>query len=363
MQLLRGLIACGLQRFAEAEDAVRRIEQSTLEARRPLDLARARLIQAQILATTRPESPAPMLAALQEANMLGQEGGTDAALVADAMPLGQLLRHAAAAGWPYASDWLRRQQELRWIGQMLVRAPGRPVLVVHALGSDEIVLDEKPVDIGWLKAREVLHYLLAHPRGASAEVLREAIWPDLGSDGSRNALKTAVHQLRARLPRDMITTQGRTLYRLNREVADISYDLEQFMALLDVEPTNPDILERALDLYKGPYLAWSDSTWSDEIRAHVAQRFLYGLRTAAELYEQDGLYLDALNMYHRLLAVDDLDEAAHTGVMRCQVRLGNRAAAISQYQALRRILDHQLGLDPGRSSEAERIYLDLLTAS
>jgi hypothetical protein len=49
--------------------------------------------------------------------------------------------------------------------------------------------------------------------------------------------------------------------------------------------------------------------------------------------------------------------------MRCQVRLGNRAAAISQYQALRRILDHQLGLDPGRSSEAERIYLDLLTAS
>jgi DNA-binding SARP family transcriptional activator len=50
-------------------------------------------------------------------------------------------------------------------------------------------------------------------------------------------------------------------------------------------------------------------------------------------------------------------------VMRCQIRLGNRAAAIGQYQSLRRLLDHQLGLDPGHSSEAEQIYLELLATS
>lgn len=363
MLLLRGSIACGLQRPAEAQDALACIEQMGLQARSPLESARARLIQAQILVTTRPEAPALMIAALQDASNLSEESNSDAALVADALPLGQLLRHAVAAGWSQASDWLRRHQELRRIGQTLMRVPGRPELIVHVLGSDGIVLDDKPVDIGWLKAREVLHYLLAHPRGASAEVVREAIWPDLSLDSSRNALKTAIHQLRARLPRDLILTQGRMLYLLNRDVVDLSYDLEQFLALLDRQPANLDTLERALDLYKGPYLVWSDSVWSDDIRTLVAQRFHNALRTAAELYEQEGLYLDALSMYQRLLVVDDLDEAAHTGVMRCQVRLGNRAAAIGQYQELRRVLDHQLGLDPGRSSEAERIYIELLALS
>lgn len=361
-QLLRGSIACGLQHYAAAEDALDCIEHIEAQTRRPLEMARARLIQAQILAAMCSNMPSLMVAALEHASALGLEGGIEAALIADALPLGQLIRHAHAAGWPRAADWQRRQQELRWIGQTLVRSAGRPVLVVRALGSDDIVLDGKLVEIGWLKAREVFHYLLAHPQGASAEILREAIWPDLSPDSSRNALKTAVHHLRTRFPRDLITTQGRTLYRLSRDQTAINYDLNDFLTLMDAQPNDPEEIETALDLYKGSYLAWSDSAWSDDLRAHAAQRYQNGLRTAAELYEQMGLSMNALNLFQKLLAADDLDEAAHTGVMRCQVRLGNRAAAIGQYQLLRQILNHQLGLDPGESSEAERIYLDLLAA-
>jgi DNA-binding SARP family transcriptional activator len=41
--------------------------------------------------------------------------------------------------------------------------------------------------------------------------------------------------------------------------------------------------------------------------------------------------------------------------------LGNRAAAIAQYQMLRRLLDEELGLDPG--PEIERLYREILSTS
>jgi two-component SAPR family response regulator len=74
------------------------------------------------------------------------------------------------------------------------------------------------------------------------------------------------------------------------------------------------------------------------------------------------MYADALNLYRRILAIDDLDEAAHAGVMRCQMLLGNRAAAIGQYQTLRRALDEELGLDVERTSEVEQLYRRILNA-
>jgi DNA-binding SARP family transcriptional activator len=49
--------------------------------------------------------------------------------------------------------------------------------------------------------------------------------------------------------------------------------------------------------------------------------------------------------------------------MRCHVALGNRAAAINQYHALRRILNEELGLDPLPSSEIEILYHQLLIPS
>jgi two-component SAPR family response regulator len=247
------------------------------------------------------------------------------------------------------------------VAQSLRHDGSHALLVVRTLGLDQITLNGKPLDLGWLKAREVFYYLLQHRDGASTDMLREAIWPDLGREASRNALKTAIYQLRSSLPRGLIDLQGRHMYVINREVADIDYDVEQLLERLDLRRDDVERLWEALDLYRGPYLPWSDNEWSNNVRFDLEQRYLRALRKSAKQVEAHHDYLDALMLYRRLLAIDMLDEAAHAGVMRCQIAVGNRAAAISQYQVARRLLDEELGIEPGDTSEIEQLYHSILT--
>jgi two-component SAPR family response regulator len=247
------------------------------------------------------------------------------------------------------------------VAQSLRHDGSHALLVVRTLGLDQITLNGRPLDLGWLKAREVFYYLLQHRDGASTDMLREAIWPDLGREASRNALKTAIYQLRSSLPRELIDLQGRHMYVINREAADIDYDVEQLLERLDLRGNDVERLWEALDLYRGPYLPWSDNEWSNRVRFDLEQRYLHALRKSAKQVEERHDYLDALMLYRRLLAIDMLDEAAHAGVMRCQIAVGNRAAAISQYQVARRLLDEELGIEPGDTSEIEQLYHSILT--
>lgn len=363
VRLLDATIACGLgQRFI----AGRKIEQviASLDRKeKPMDLARAYLLQAHIVASPPNVDVMAMLAALERAANIADELGNDAFLVNDSLPFVTTLRRAQASGWVRASDWLRRHQGISFAAQSLRYDTSRPLLVIRTLGTDQIMLNGEMIEMGWLKAREVFYYLLAHPNGITTDGLRDAIWPDLSRENSRNALKTAIYQLRSLLPRDLIELQGRQMYVLNRESVDLDYDVERLMRLLPNSGGSIDILLEALELYSGPYLPWSEHLWAQALRDDLEQRFLQSLRLTAGRCEQDANYLDALTFYRRLLAIDILDEAAHAGVMRCQLALGNRAAAIGQYQALRRLLGEELGLELGSASEVDRLYHSILIAS
>ena len=143
----------------------------------------------------------------------------------------------------------------------------------------------------------------------------------------------------------MLLSQGRQQYALDIDTIDLDYDVDRLLGFLDNAADNPEALFEALDLYSGPYLPWSSNLWSAMLRAEIEQRFLHALRVAANSCEHVGAYLDALSLYRRLLVIDSLDEAGHAGIMRCQLALGNRAAAIGQYETLRKASDKELGLD------------------
>jgi DNA-binding SARP family transcriptional activator len=77
-----------------------------------------------------------------------------------------------------------------------------------------------------------------------------------------------------------------------------------------------------------------------------------------------GLYAErrdlqrAIELYQHLLAQDSYREVAHRELMRCYFRLGDRAAAIKQYQTCVEILREDLGLDPAEETEA--LYLRII---
>lgn len=362
IMLLQAQVACGLKHYQQAEAYVAEVIAARAAAEPSMILARAYLLQAYVRMYAQPNDQAGLLAALDQMIAVAQRLGHDAFLVIDMLHMRSLQRRVALLDWGYAEQWRLRQEDMLRFAQALGNNDHRPVLTIRTLGVDQILLDNQEVELGWHKAREVLYYLLAHPDGALIDALREAIWPNLAVERSRDALRSAIYQLRSVLPRELIVLQGRQVYRVNRSVVRLQYDCEQFLHLLGKLPTDHEATLEALDLYHGRFLATTDNDWCAEQRAYLERRYLQALNLVATNAEQQQLFPDALNLYARILAVDAFDEAAHAGVMRCHLRLGNRGAAINQYQMLRRRLDDELGIELRPDSEVEELYLHALNA-
>jgi two-component SAPR family response regulator len=144
----------------------------------------------------------------------------------------------------------------------------------------------------------------------------------------------------------------------------VDADVEMFEQTLDAAAQDVSqrfsFLQKALDLYQGPFLGDANVPWCFDVRARLERRYRQALRQTAEQNETHGQYQQALELFHQVLQRDSANIAAHTGAMRCYVILGEPAQAIAQYRSLTDSLDEELGLELDPESEAERIYRTLL---
>ncbi|MEM8535667.1 MAG: BTAD domain-containing putative transcriptional regulator, partial [Chloroflexota bacterium] len=356
LNVLQARIMVGKEEFSQAQQLLDDI--FPLVEHNPTERACAYLIQAVLYAEQYPDQPELLVAALEQAAHIADQIGHDRFLGLDTQISSQLLQRAQAAGWSRAATWLDYRQEALRVAQTINPTDQRPTLVIRNLGTDQILLDGQEIELGWAKAREVLHYLLFHSDGATSEELREAIWPDLSPERSRDALKRAVYRLRAVLPRDLITLHGRIRYRVDPSGVQLDYDVRHFLHLLNSSNSSATDEARtlALDAYHGPFLPQSDSEWASHQRTMLEQRYLEALHRTAECYEQMQALQDALRLYRRIIAVDNLDEAAHAGIMRCALAMDRRAAVVDQYRQLQQLLLDELGLTIEKDSEAEHLY-------
>ncbi|GAB4199924.1 MAG: hypothetical protein OHK0022_20550 [Roseiflexaceae bacterium] len=358
--LLEGIIACGLKRYKHARDKAQQLIELIEPAGASMKLALAYLLQAEIAAAEHPGQEKLLLEPLEQAAQIADRLGHMTFLVSALLRIPEVLRRADSYGWPRSQLWSRQQQELLQIAQILDTRTQPNTLQVRALGVEQIILNQKLITIGWNKAREVFFYLLAHPNGSSIDELRENIWPDLSAQRSREALRTAIYQIRSVFPRDFIVLHGRQVYKIDRNIVSVEYDVEKFQSFHDSAVDDWHMFVSAIDIYNGSFLPSSDNQWSSVIRANLEQKYLYAMHTVAKYQEMSKSCAEALLLYKRILSVDHFDEVAHTGIMRCHIALGNRAAAIEQYHMLRQMLDEELGLNPKPASEIEQLYLQVL---
>lgn len=357
--LLQSSIARSQREYATARDMVDAALAALSENGTPLDYARALLTLADVVAHAMPADSSALLEALDRAIRIADQLGHDWFLVSTAIHMPEMLRRAAAAGWSRAPDWLERQQELRVASRMIDQHDRRPVLTVRTLGTDQILVDGRPITLGWSKAREVLCYLLQHPNNTTPDTLRAAIWPD---DAPSRIVKDAIYALRSALPAELINMHGRQFYRLNPAAARVEYDVASFSELLKRAQHDSEARLSAIDLYGGSFLPACDSAWCKTLRGNLERSYVQALHQAAEASEQHNDYSDALGMYRRILEHEPFDELAHAGIMRCYVELSNRAAAIEHYRSLRNKLHDELGLDLDSSSEVELLYTRILNS-
>jgi DNA-binding SARP family transcriptional activator/pimeloyl-ACP methyl ester carboxylesterase len=214
-----------------------------------------------------------------------------------------------------------------------------------------------PLTLPTRKAQALLAYLALRPDPAShRDSLAALLWPDRTDDQARASVRHALHELRRALANgpDVLKTEGDTV-TVDTDLIDL--DVAAFTRLL-AEDT-PEALAQAAALYRGDLLAglgvseepWE--AWLREARERLREQAGDGLaRLLAHQRKADQLEA-AVRTAGQLLALDPLQEPVHRTLMRLQAQLGQRGAALRQYQHCVSVLRSELGVEP----EAETRYL------
>ncbi len=248
-------------------------------------------------------------------------------------------------------------------------------LSIRLLGSWQTSLNDQPL-IGFEsdKVRALLAYLAVesdHPH--RREALAGLLWPERPEYNARRCLNQALCDLRrvvgdrtASFPLLIVTRQTVQLNPASEHMLDVA----AFGALLDACQQHShsslldcalclDRLQQALALYEGDFMkgfSVGDSSafeeWAMLQREHLGQRVMETLRHLADGYERRGALEQALRYARRQVELDPWREEAQRQVMHLLAATGERGAALAQYEACRRALAAELGIEPEMGTTA-----------
>lgn len=232
-------------------------------------------------------------------------------------------------------------------------------LRVLGLGSAQLLRREEPVPASawtYSKPRELLFYLLSHG-GRTRDQIGEALWPERSSAQIRSSVSVALHHLRRALGRADWVVLDDDRYAFNRPLA-FWYDVEAFEQRLDearrLDPSEAArALETAVALYRGDFLEdLIEGDWYLARREELRRRYLGALLGLGQVRLSEGRHEDAAEACRRAIAHDSFFEAAHRELMRCYVRMGERAQALRHYQTLLERLREEIGSPPAPETTA-----------
>ena len=223
------------------------------------------------------------------------------------------------------------------------------------LGPVEVRAGDEPVALGSAKQRAVLAMLvLHHGEIVSSDRLMADLWGEQPPATARKALQVYVSGLRKALGDGLLETHGHG-YRLGVEADRV--DLGRFETLLEdgrraAERGDQEVaaerLRDALALWRGPALgdlAYEPFAATEVVRLEELRLAAIEDRVSADLACGAGTELvpelDALVREH------PLRERLRAQLMVALYRAGRQAEALECYQEGRRLLDEELGLQPG----------------
>ncbi|PZG13531.1 BTAD domain-containing putative transcriptional regulator [Nonomuraea aridisoli] len=212
--------------------------------------------------------------------------------------------------------------------------------------------DGEPITLGGPRVRALLTLLALHAgRVVGAEQLIDGMYGTDPPDGVANALQSQVSRLRRALGRDLVEFHPAG-YRLVADPQDV--DARRFeqlaqagrQALAGGDPERAAaLLREALDLWRGTPLA-------DAPHAEAAVAALEELRLAAteDRVRADldlGRHRELVAELRQLTAAHPLRERLTAQLMRALYGSGRQAEALTVYDQARKLLDEELGVEPG----------------
>jgi predicted ATPase/DNA-binding SARP family transcriptional activator len=234
---------------------------------------------------------------------------------------------------------------------------------IDLLGRFAVEVDGTPIgDSSWRlrKSRSVVKVLaLAPGRALHPERLQAILWPDRDPASASNNLRQAVYHARRALSCSGADGSGTLSSRgdLLALAPEVETDVDRFEAAAARAERTREVadLEAAVAAYGGDLLpedVYED--WVTERRRSLAERHVHLLLALAAARDP----ADAVDLLHKTLSADPLNEEAHRALMRAYAATGRRPQALAQYEQLRKTLADELAADPEPLTRA--LYRELL---
>ncbi|PSB20989.1 hypothetical protein C7B65_06190 [Phormidesmis priestleyi ULC007] len=225
-------------------------------------------------------------------------------------------------------------------------------LTLKLLGSPQISLDEQLLTrFISRKAQALLIYIAVTGKLHSREMLAELFWQNMPSSQALKNLRTVLPNLRQLVGSHLIIT--RQTIAFNRECL-YRLDVEAIQAISNhLNTDNLQPLSEAVTQYQGDFLegfhvpdAPEFENWALMERERLRELAIETLHTLAERYLEQRNYAAGLTMTHKLLTLDPWRETAHYQQMFFLACMGQRRAALAQYETCHQILADEFNAEP-----------------
>lgn len=215
------------------------------------------------------------------------------------------------------------------------------------------------------KAWQIFWYLSSHrQRVQTRDTLAGLFWGGVPNDHAKKQLRQALWRLHAetRLSPQFAETR---LVVVEAEQVYLNPALEWWIDLEDFDRAfslvrqarclNADLataLRRAIALYRGEFLEGCYDDWCLYERERLQNQYLFMLDKLADYCLSEGAYEEGFACGEKVLAINPCAERTYRQMMKLHYLMGNRPAALRQYQQCQKVLREELGVSPSAASQA-----------
>jgi DNA-binding SARP family transcriptional activator len=234
-------------------------------------------------------------------------------------------------------------------------------LEIRLLGQIAIQRDREPLSALSSKAAELLCYLLLQrERGHTRESLAGLFWPDAPDPLAKKYLRQAIWRLQSKLAGRELLMMRAGWIRINPE-AGLWLDVAEFEHVYDFHRDVPgpeltdrqaQAMEAAAVLYRGDLLESWYQDWCVYERDRLQLIYLAMLEQLMAHCEARRYYAKGVDYGQRILRYDPARECTHRILMRLHYQVGDRTAALRQYERCATAMAQQFNVRPSQETVA-----------
>jgi DNA-binding SARP family transcriptional activator/tetratricopeptide (TPR) repeat protein len=219
------------------------------------------------------------------------------------------------------------------------------------LGGFRLLRANVEVSLPHKSARALLAFLVLNPGRTTRSQLVARLWADVSELTARRRLSQALWRLFQALPEleTVLCSDAESLWLSSAKTLEV--DVMRFETRL--QTAGGLLSDRELEAHQSGLLSYLGELlpdWNDDWILEHRERFkglcitgLARVTAALEWREQPDA---ALEMARLWAAADPFDEASHRAIMRFEAALGRTTRALEQFEALRELFEHELGVLP-----------------